>query len=191
MGDKMAKKELQPILGIIEATYPGDPDVWNGNPMVRIRKGFKGPSSYKAALGHLPLEIDGNMIGWYHGDPFPINTYISFNILYNSSDHLSLKIFLDDETINLGYPIGWSTFHYIKLNMMGYKTSNVRIRSLKINANTLGQYSVKGGDRTWFFRNHDSAPFSSIYISGNFYLSETLERKYFHEIPRFDFIFGS
>jgi len=187
----MPRKLLQPE--VIEATYPGDPEVWAGNPMARIRKGFKGHSlyNYKAALGYLPLEIDGNMLGWYYYDPFPTNTYIPFTIRFNSSDNVTLKIILDDETINLSVPLGWSSFSYIKLNLIGYKTSNVRIRDLIINGTTLGQYSSKGGDRTWFFRNHDSAPFSSIYIAGKFYLSETLERKYFHEIPRLDFIFGS
>jgi hypothetical protein len=186
----MPRKELQPILKVIEATDPGDSDLWYGNPMARARKGFKGHSSYKAALGYLPLEDEGHMRMWYHGDTFPTNTYIPFTILFDSSDWIKFKIFLENDLINMVCDFDWFTFNYVKLNMVGYKRLNVRIRNLRINDTLLGQYSSKGGDRTWFFGNNNSTPFSSVYISGKLYFSEALERKYFHQIPKIDFIFG-
>jgi hypothetical protein len=124
---------------------------------------------------------------------WPKDDYVSFNITLDPSRRLTFTIYrFDAPAIATVTGTNWSGFTYIRLNMVGYQKLNVIIKDLEINGSSLGQYSSKGGDRTWFFRNKDKRiiPFSSIDISGKLLFSEAAAKKFFHQIPRFDFIFG-
>lgn len=186
--------EKTPILPeVMEASYPGDPDLWSENPVARARRGLKGHSSYKAALGTFPLENEDNILCTMSWVEWPKDDYVPFNITLDQSRRLTLTIYLSGgSAIATVTGTNWSGFTYIRLNMVGNQKLNVTIKDLTINGSLLGQYSSKGGNRTWFFRNKDkrNIPFSSIDISGKLLFSEAAAKKFFHQSPRFDFIFG-
>ena len=186
--------EKTPVLPeVMEASYPGDPDLWSENPVARARRGLKGHTSYKAALGTFPLENEDNILCTMSWVEWSKDDYVTFNITLDQNRILTLKIYrFDYPTIATVTGPNWSGFTYIRLNMVGYQKLNVTIKDLKINGTVLGQYSSKGGDRTWFFRNKAKRdiPFTSIDISGKLLFSEAAAKKFFHQIPRFDFIFG-
>ena len=117
--------EKTPILPeVMEASYPGDPDLWSENPVARARRGLKGHSSYKAALGTFPLENEDNILCTMSWVEWPKDDYVPFNITLDKSLRLTLTIYLSGgSAIATVTGTNWSGFTYIRLNMVGIESA--------------------------------------------------------------------